>query len=213
MKRFFAAVLCLMLCLCCLPAGAETLTPFGSVCELYTYFDYAYFQIIDVYEFNDGYPLYISEGHGYGDYVAYTSAGGAFDVVFLPDASGNSIAEIQMLGSRDMFMSGDSDALIQLMYHRVMGLVYPFIMEEAASPNSGTFGDALSEAIIDVVAQAATGSSFYASDTIRFGDVMSISVFLQDGTIGVQLYFDEPVTEPMLTERIYLVAAALSGEE
>ena len=209
MKKLIAAFLCLAIL--CIPAFAEEEAKTGAaaVAKEFTYFHYAAIYIGGQYEFGENYPLVELEGHGYGDYEAYSTESRLFDVVFVPDETGEGIIEIHILGwaANCAGVGDDFTYANHALYNHVIALLFPFSLEGYNNDPEGVFGDSLLKELATASIQGMNSS--YYSDLINFGSTANVQIYVNNGTYAAAIIFDEPVTEEILAERSWMLAGAL----
>jgi len=156
------------------------------------------------------YPIYMLEGHGYGDYAAFRSRDEFVDVVFIPDETDAGISEIHLLTDASYFATPDSYDEANLLFIHTVAVLFPFVMEQMAFDVDSTFDYEMMEAMAGAAANSYTGS--YSSEGVRYADLATVTVYINGDTYGIMIKFDYPITSEILAERAYLVAMALSDE-
>lgn len=200
MRKALSLILALFIALSGTAALAET--EFEYVSEGVTYYHYAFLVYSGEFEFGDNTPFWMLSGHGYGaENAAFRTKNGLFDAVFIPDATGVAIKEIQLLADRDDVVTNATNQRIG--YFHTMGMLFPYAFEMNAletPPN-----DALQKDIIDVCVQSSVwGTQTYSKAPIVVGDICTITPFVQGQTFGIKIVFNKPMTDQFLTERMWL---------
>ena len=198
MRKALSLILALFIALSGTAAMAET--EFEYVSEGVTYFHYAFMVYSGKYEFGDNTPFWMLSGHSYGaENAAFRTKNGLFDAVFIPDATGIAIKEIQLLGNRSDMVNNQEYWDLACMH--TLGLIFPYALELNAQPDDGT----LMKAIIEVCAYASIpGYQNYSADPVAMGGVCKVTPFIQGATFGVQIVFNKPLTDQFLMERMWL---------
>ena len=199
MRKVLSLVLALAFALSSVPAMAQT--EFETLAELFTYFHYSFMLYTGEYEFGDNTPFCLLTGHSYGsNYAAFRTKNNLFDAVFIPDATGKGVQEIQLLASRDAVVNNTQNQMLAL-YH-VNGMIFPYLFDVVNNPN-----EALQKGIIDVCVQSVVwGHQGYTGETIAVDNVCEITPFVQDQTFGVCITFNTPVTQEFLSSRAWLMS-------
>ena len=202
MRKVLSLVLALVFALSAVPAMAQT--EFETLAETFTYFHYSFMLYTGEYEFGDNTPFWLLTGHNYGSsYAAFRTKNNLFDVVFIPDATGKGVQEIQLLASRDAVANSTENQM--LAFYHTNGMIFPYLLDIATNPN-----EALQKGIIDVCVQSVVwGYQSYTGETIVVDNVCEITPFVQDQTFGVCITFNTPVTQEFLASRAWLMANVL----
>ena len=206
MKKFIAMLLCILIAAMCVPCSAEVAekSVFQKTAEEFTFFHYAFFEEFTEYEFGDNYPLLELTGHSYGNVAAYSTESRLYDVVFLPDETGDNIWAIHIIAYRSDVVDY---AEFETGFMHVLGLLYPFIIEMSADGGADAFSEEVMKAMATVSVKP-QGTEFYHAP-VNYAGMADVEVYVNADTFGIGIYFPEPVSWEELDSRAYIWMATI----